>query len=64
MAKTRSSGSQGHDRRRLTTSIRTRNRGDVEEMIDDDVHIDNENERVLRDDDQVDQGEGFPGGTF
>jgi len=61
MAKTRGGGSQGHDRRRPTASIRRRERCDVEERIDDDVHIDNDNEQGLRDDDQVDQREGFPG---
>ncbi len=64
MAKTRGGGSQDHDRRRLTASIRRRDRGGVEERIDDDVHIDNDNEQGLQNDDQVDQGEGFPGGPF
>jgi len=62
MAKTRGVGSQGHDRRRPTTTVRRRDRGDVEEMID--VHIDNDNKQGLRDDDEVDQGEGFPGAPF
>ena len=39
-----------------------RDRGGVEERICDDVHIDNDNEQGLQNDDQVDQGEGFPGG--
>ena len=62
MAKTRGGGSQDHDRRRPTTFVRRRDRGGVEERIGDDVHIDNDNEQGLWDDDQVDQGEGFPRG--
>jgi len=54
MAKTRGVGSQGHDHRRPTTSVRRRDRGDVEEKIGDGVHIDNDNKQGLRDDDQVD----------
>ncbi|XP_068466394.1 protein MAIN-LIKE 2-like [Phaseolus vulgaris] len=64
MAKTKGVGSQGHDRRRPTTTVRRRDRCDVKEMIDADVHIDNDNKQGLRDDDEVDQGEGFPGGPF
>ena len=44
------------------TSVRRREWCDVEERIGDDVHIDNDNEQGLQDDDQVDQGEGVPGG--
>jgi len=44
MAKTRGGGSQDHDRIRPTTSVHRRDRGGVEERIDDDVHIDNDNE--------------------
>ncbi|XP_068471118.1 uncharacterized protein [Phaseolus vulgaris] len=62
MAKFRGAGSQEHDRRRPTTSVRRRDRCGVEESIGDDVHIDNDNEQGLQNDDQVDQGEGFPGG--
>ncbi|XP_068498987.1 protein MAIN-LIKE 2-like [Phaseolus vulgaris] len=62
MAKTRGGGSQDHDRRRPTASVRRRDRGGVEERIDDDVHIDNDNEQELQNDDQVEHGEGFPGG--
>ena len=61
MAKTRGGGSQDHDRRRPTTSIRRRDQGGVEERIGDDVHIDNDNEQGLQNDDQVDQGDEFPG---
>jgi len=62
MAKTRDGGSQGHDRTRLTTPVRRRDQGVVEERIGVDVHIDNDNQQELHDDGQVDQGEGFPGG--
>ncbi|XP_068487178.1 protein MAIN-LIKE 1-like [Phaseolus vulgaris] len=62
MTKIRGGGSQDHDRRRPTTSVRRRDRGGVEERIDDDVHIDNDNEQGLQNDYQVDQGEGFLGG--
>jgi len=64
MTKTRGGGSQDHDHKRPTTSVRRRDQGDVEERIGDDVHIDNDNEQGLRDDDQVDQGEGFPGEPY
>jgi len=36
MAKTRGGGSQDHDRKRPTTSVRRRDRGGVEERIGDD----------------------------
>jgi len=54
MAKTRGVGSHIYDRRRPRAFVRRRNLGDVEERIDDDVHIDNDNEQGLRDDDPVD----------
>jgi len=45
MAKTRGVGSQGHDRTRLTTFVCRRERGDVEERIGVDAHIDNDNQQ-------------------
>jgi len=62
MAKIKGVGSLGHDHIRLTTSVRRRDRGDVDERIDVDAHIDNELQQGLRDYEEVDQGKGFPGG--
>ena len=62
MAKTIGVGSQDHDHRRPTTSVCRRDWGDVEERIGVDAHIDNDNQQRLRNDDQVNHWEGFPGG--
>jgi len=50
MAKTRGVGSQGHDQKRPTTSVRKRDWGVVEEIIGIDAHIDNDNQQGLHDD--------------
>jgi len=62
IAKTRGVGSQGRDWTRSTTSVCRRDQDIVKERIGVDAHIDSDNQQGLRDDEQVEHGEGFPGG--